>query len=234
MQTRAITFGVAAGAFGAAVWAAIVYFFALEIGWLAWGVGLLVGVAVVFGNEGEKSKAAGTAAAIIAALSVIVGKYTAVQAFASETDEMVAETRQLIQDNDEYVISYLADEVVAEYEMEGRELHWPGDTLPMEAVAETDYPADVWATAEARWDSMGPAGQEEFRAQTATTFEETAAMFQDMLVEEGFRSSFSGIDFLFFGLAVVTAYQIAAGKKEEPATEPVDTTPDGQDTPPNP
>ena len=229
MQTRGITFGVAAGAFGAAAWAAIVYFFALEIGWLAWGVGMLVGVAVLFGNEGQKSKKAGIAAALIAASSVVVGKYAAVRAFASDTDAIIAETRQSIGDNDEYTISYIADDIVVEFSEAGRPLNWPGDTLPMEAVAAVNYPADVWAAAEARWDSMGPAGQEEFRAETAATFEETAAMFQDMMVREGFLSSFGGMDLLFFGLAVVTAYQIAASQKEEPVTEPVETPPGDHD-----
>ncbi len=229
MSTRALSLGVAAGLLGAAVWAAIVYFFQLEIGWLAWGVGLLVGVAVLFGNEGHKTKTAGLLAAIIAALSVVVGKYAAVKAFVADTDSVLAETVEKLDADDEFAVSYIADEVAADMEMNGQTLDWPGDTLPMEPTAQMHYPANVWAVAQARWDSMGPGGQEEYKAQVVNNLQENIALFQDMVVMESFKGSFGGMDLLFFGLAIVTAFQIAGGKTEELATEPAtssDQTPD--------
>ena len=38
--------GLVGGAIGAAIWAGIVYAIHVEIGWLAWGVGALVGLGV--------------------------------------------------------------------------------------------------------------------------------------------------------------------------------------------
>jgi hypothetical protein len=39
--------GAVAGLIGAAIWAAIGYFSGLEIGWIAWGIGMLVGALTV-------------------------------------------------------------------------------------------------------------------------------------------------------------------------------------------
>ena len=46
-----VTFGLIGGAIGAAVWAGVVAVTQYEIGWIAWGVGGLVGYAVAAGNS---------------------------------------------------------------------------------------------------------------------------------------------------------------------------------------
>ena len=82
---------------GAAVWAGIAYFAGYEVGWVAWGIGALVGVAVRFASKpdvsytGDAAEDAirelhaesdqigpGSIAAAIAIVAVLVGKYLAV------------------------------------------------------------------------------------------------------------------------------------------------------------
>jgi hypothetical protein len=53
----ALVGGLVAGAIGAGIWAVIAYFTGFELGWIAWGVGLLVGVGVI----GPRRRACGGA-----------------------------------------------------------------------------------------------------------------------------------------------------------------------------
>lgn len=64
-----------AGALGAAAWAALAIYANFEVGYLAWGIGALVGFATVrFGGFGQPM---GVAAAIISVASIFGGKYLA-------------------------------------------------------------------------------------------------------------------------------------------------------------
>jgi hypothetical protein len=65
------------GALGALVWAAIAYYAQMEIGYVAWGVGALVGFASAFGGGGTTN---GVLCAAIALLSIFAGKMLAVRA----------------------------------------------------------------------------------------------------------------------------------------------------------
>src|SRR5262245_35725197 len=70
--------GVIGGAVGAAVWAAITYFTSREIGWIAWGVGFVVGLGVRVAAGNESGFAPGITAAVLAVFALVVGKYAAV------------------------------------------------------------------------------------------------------------------------------------------------------------
>jgi hypothetical protein len=207
-RLSAVIGGVVGGMIGAGVWAAIAYFASLEVGWIAWGVGLLVGVGVAMGNRGEGSTAAGVMAAVIALLSVAAGKYAAVQLLVPDESELVANSVAALE-NKELLVSYVADGVVVEFEAEGRPVDWPAGSDPQQAAEQADYPADVWAVAQARWDSMPADSQEVFRMQIAANIEASAAAFRDALAQQGFLGSFGLFDIVFFGLAIYTAFKIA-------------------------
>lgn len=207
MRLNAIAGGVIAGAIGAAVWAVIARVTGMEIGWIAWGVGLLVGLGVVMGNKGEGSPVVGVAAAVIAALAVVAGKYTMVQLVLPDADEIVAQALHDL-DNDELVVSYLADEVVAEFEAEGKPVDWPEDIVVATASAETDYPADVWAEAVIRWEAKSADEREAYRAQLKGTVAANADVFRSTIAAAGFTHTFGLMDIVFFGLAVLTAFKI--------------------------
>ena len=66
-----------AGVVGALVWGAIAHFTGYEIGYIAWGIGLAVGYAALKFGDGEGSASTGVTCAIIAAASILAGKYAA-------------------------------------------------------------------------------------------------------------------------------------------------------------
>jgi len=82
MKPLAIVGAVAGGAVGAAVWAVIAWKLDMEIGYVAWGIGFLVGfVAVLCGGSGKVN---GVMCAIVALLSIFGGKVAAAMAIAPE------------------------------------------------------------------------------------------------------------------------------------------------------
>lgn len=205
----AIFGGLIGGAVGAAIWAAVAAFTGYEIGWIAWGIGILVGVGVAIGNKGEGSTAAGVMAAVLAAMSVAGGKYAMVQMILPDESELVSNSIEALQDN-ELVVSYIADDVVAEFEDEGQTLQWPEEAEPYNGAGAADYPGEVWTVAQARWDAMSPVEQEEFKAQLEANIAESAAAFREVLANQGFFYTFGLMDIIFFALAVVTAFKIGS------------------------
>jgi hypothetical protein len=103
-RRRDVSIGLVAGAIGAGIWAVIAYFTGFELGWIAWGVGLLVGVGVAIGNKGEGSVPAGVLAAVLAILSVVGGKYAMVRMVIPDEGELVASTIAALED-EELVVS---------------------------------------------------------------------------------------------------------------------------------
>lgn len=81
--TKAIIGGALFGLIGSTMWASVAYFTNYKIGWLAIGIGFIVGIGIRFMGKGsgEKYKLIGAA---IALLSCIVGDYFTVVAFASK------------------------------------------------------------------------------------------------------------------------------------------------------
>ena len=213
---KTVVLGALAGLVGASVWAGIALFTGYEVGWIAWGIGALVGVAVRFASKREATytgdaaedaireiEAAsdqmgpGVVAAAIAIVSVLVGKYVAVM--------LLIGSLSATDFDDEVLISYVADEVVRQYVAEGRAVNWPEDVDPQFAAAEADYPPDVWAEASQRWEEMS----EDERAQ----FEENTAAMVAAMIEQNragaWLATFSPIDLLWFGLAAWTAFKQA-------------------------
>ncbi len=223
---RAVVGGLIGGAFGALLWAGVVLFTGYEVGWIAWIVGGLVGFGVAAGNAdgGRSSTAAGTLAVVIAAVSILAGKYAGVQAAMPNDDEIVAMFMEGFAE-EEYVVSYVADEVVGEFESQGRPVSWPPGVDPATASTEVEYPADVWAEAQTRWRAFSEAERVAFReAREAEVMENISGSLPEIravMAEGGFLGSFSPIDVIFFGLSMATAFGVGsgAGKTREEIAE---------------
>jgi hypothetical protein len=195
---RAIV-GAAIGALlGALIWAAVAYFTNFEVGWIAWGVGVLAGLGAKLGADGQGGKELGVAAAGIALAGIALGKFAAVSiAVSGALSEGVPE---------EVLISYVADAVAEESLAQGGELAWP--------VRETEvpdrkehYPAGIWSEAERRWGETPEEERQAFRAGIDAGFREHAGEMRTA----GFLHSFSPMDLLFAFLAVSSAFKIAQG-----------------------
>jgi hypothetical protein len=200
---KGATAGLIAAILGALAWAAIVYAARLEIGYLAWGIGGLVGFAVAWGTRGG-----GAAAAVLAVLLTVVsiagGKYLAAQWIVNKDID------QLIQDqptewSEEYTISFMADEVLEARALAGQPA--VGDDFSGEA--ESDYPADVWAEARKRWDAMDQAGRDGYAQGRRDEFDSNLSEIRREAAMAAFTADLGVIDIVFFVLGVATAWQIA-------------------------
>ena len=218
----ALTGGAIAGLVGAAVWAGIAYGTGYEIGWIAWGIGLLVGLGVVVGG-----KSPGVAGAVLAVVitvgSILLGKYATVELLLNK--ELANASADLSKEyTEENYISFLADLIVAEREENGEPVDWPAGVDPSEAMVERDYPADVWREANAKWAELPEERREEFKKAVLEQMQQNIELYVDQMhsqiAQEGFIQSFSGMDLLFFGLAIYTAFQaaISGGSNEGEGT----------------
>jgi hypothetical protein len=75
---RWLAAGSIGGLVGAFIWATIIYFAQAEVGYIAWGIGFLVGICIRF-SAGEDQEGAfpGGVAILISAASILFGKYLA-------------------------------------------------------------------------------------------------------------------------------------------------------------
>jgi hypothetical protein len=209
---KGIVAGILCGVAGAVLWGVIAAFTGYEIGWIAWGIGALVGAGIAWGMDG--GTVPGVLAVVISILAILGGKFVALEmVVGKELKNANSGLSSLIETNEEYVISWLADEIVIKMEEQGVTVQWPGGEAPETPQAEADYPRDVWAKAKWAWEGMSDEEKQEFKKvvheQALKNVNEMAASYR----EEGFLASFGAIDVIFFLLAIVTAYKI--GSKSE-------------------
>jgi hypothetical protein len=69
--------GLAAAVAGGGVWGLIVRWSDYEIGFAAWGIGFIVGTAVVFGAQGRRGLPLQLIAVVLALAGIVLGKYLA-------------------------------------------------------------------------------------------------------------------------------------------------------------
>jgi hypothetical protein len=69
--------GLAAAIVGGIVWGLIVRWTDYEIGFAAWGIGFIVGTAVVFGAQGGRGTPFQILAVVLALAGIVIGKYLA-------------------------------------------------------------------------------------------------------------------------------------------------------------
>ena len=200
--------GSVGGLVGAAIWAAITYTTNYEIGWIAWGIGFLVGVFVRFAaGEAQEGLAPGLTAAIIAILAVLGGKYAAVHMLVSQHLGSVAEVTIT---EEQMIVSY-ADEIIEEREAKGQKVVLPGGKTIEMASSQADYPPAIWRQAAAKWNKLSA---DDKAKQLAVEQASTNALMAGMVGavrKEAFTESFSPFDALWFFLAAATAFKLGSG-----------------------
>ena len=208
---KAIIAGVIAGIVGAAVWAGISYFASVEIGWIAIGVGALVGFAVsAAAGEENLGYRSGTLAVVIACLAIVGGKWATVEFAAIKAkgeSEMYVFT-------DEDCKVYIADATFWEWTNQGRQVNFPSGSNNMTASTQAAYPRDLWREAESQWGAMDGEEQEAFR--TSCSEENHAYWLEDLSdkKKEAFVGSFGLLDIVFFLFAIVAAFKIGANVQQ--------------------
>lgn len=193
----AVVAGALAALVGAGIWTAIVVITDYEIGWIAWGIGALVGIAMSRFTP-ERSVKLGVIAAVIAVVGLAIGKVATVRVLVPTIG------RDLIMESPEFLVQAFA------HDMRAKERFSPELSIQLAGLSTTDSLPEPLATkvleeAQARMDNAPP----EERARVATMFTQTILGAVDLTGQ--FTASLSLFDFLWFGLALATAFKIMRG-----------------------
>lgn len=202
----AVAAGLVAAVVGGGLWAATVVFLNLEVGWVAWGIGLLVGGAMGLVTR-SRSRRLAVVAAVLALVGLGAGKAIA---FAGSTGAVAEE---ILADTD-YMRGVTAWQLFEDGEL-APETH--AGIVAMETSGDTLSDAlwlDMLKQAESRLAGSTDA-EREARAERAA-----AGMIRSMGLVAGVRAQLTIFDALWMLLAVVTAFRMM----DTPATAPVPVT----------
>ncbi len=199
----ALAAGLAAALVAGGIWAALVFVTNMEIGFVAWGVGLLVGLAMSRVTA-ERSQQLAYIAAALAILGLAAGKVFIV----AGSSGMVA--REL-EENEEMLRGAVAWQMYEERTLEAQTLEQvdavqaAGDTLSDALWGE------MLAQAGGRIAQMSPDEKHEVALVVADGALQGVGMLGGVLAQ------LSLYDLLWLFLAVGTAYRMLAPGKEQPA-----------------
>lgn len=212
---KGVVLGVFAGAASAVIWAAISYSVNFEIGFVAWGVGALVGAAMGYGAATQANNGTGLVAVVIAVASILIGKYSAVQldvrSTRPTTQQYVANYRNEIQNSDRKIIASIAGGIVHEKTLAGEELEFPEVEFAKDTVIGPEhFPKGIWDQAQAKWDSFDDQEKLAYRKKLiiriSQLYEQDLARYK----QHQFARSFGLFDIVFFMLAMFTAYRLGS------------------------
>jgi phosphate/sulfate permease len=205
--------GLTAGVVGAIVWAFITYQAGWELGIIAWLIGAAVGGAALLVSDRTRNVARGIIAVAIAAISIISGKFAVEVLYWQDfTESYNADLRQAIDHDTDFAISFVADDAYAEDPDLWKDLDWPYE-IGAVGNAREDYPPELWTLATERWDAMSDAEQEAYKDDAyAISY---IAEDSYTLALDNFRDAFTLFDLLWFGLAMFSAYRLAAGTNDD-------------------
>lgn len=208
---RALLGGVLGGILGAAVWAAIAYFLHLQIGWLAWGIGALAGGGslVLIGGKDNATPATGGAAVLAAVLCVLLGKFGAVYFALGNFQSQIA-TQLVAAVDDEYMVARMVEERVEELTAAGKSLEFRHGKNKDTAEELNDYPLALVNECRTKWQATPKEEREAKIADTKATLELVANSSTAAFSFSYFWGTFTIFDILWFTLASVTAYKLAA------------------------
>ena len=199
----ALAAGLVAALLGGVIWAAIGIYGNLEVGWVAWGIGVLVGGAMM-----QATPARGRTLAVVAASLALVGLVSGkAMTFAGSAGAMAEE---MVAD-DEYMRGMTA------WRMYGAGEH---EAAVQAEVADTEARGDtlsdaVWASMLAGADARLSGMTAEERLSMAR--EVAGGVIRDVGLVGGVRAQLSGFDLLWLLLALATAFRMMDTPKVEPA-----------------
>lgn len=219
MNVRALIGSLLAGAIGAAIWAAIAYYTDREIGWVAWGVGGLVGLGAFVGGRADANAGTGVLAAVVALASIATGKFIVVDIISNSVFKQVHESaektlNEMFKDDTGFKI-HMAHQLVEVAVGDGKSLAWPKDMSDEDAEKPEDFPKEIWKDVETRWNGMSSDARKQYcedtRVATREAFHSGVDMVSGQAKVDFFLHSFGAWDLLWGFLAVSTAFRVGSG-----------------------
>lgn len=194
--------GLVAALIGGAAWAAIAIFGNLEVGWVAWGIGILVGGAMALTTP-QRSRKLAVLAAMLALVGLAAGK---AMTFAGSAGPIAEE----IMADAGYMQGVTAWRMYSEGQLSP---DVQGAVAAIEAAGDTLTDA-LWAQMLAEADARLAVTSEEDRR--ALAGETAGRMIRQMGLVEGVKAQLSAFDFLWIALAIATAGRMMDAPKPEP------------------
>lgn len=145
--------GMIGGLIGAIAWAAVTHATQMELGLVAWLVGVLAGITVRAVSNDDLGSTSGAAALVAAIVCIVIGKLGVSYLTVRNLNAMSVGADE--------ATSTIARLVARERERAGQPVQWPAGVHPLDAWDARDYPPDIWAEAEARWNAY-PATQQDY------------------------------------------------------------------------
>lgn len=202
-------------AVGGAVWIAIGYYTNYEVGYIAWGIGLLAGIGVRSAAGKVEGVGPGAAAVVAAVAIVAVSKFAVVH---FQVDKIMNEAfaeGENFEPSEEQRIAGIAYEMAQQQEEQGQPLNWPAGKTLETAETKADFPEEVWAQAKARWDETTPEQRQQQLVEQRQAMRDLQGALKVQIRDQVFKGSFSGFDLLWFGLAAFTAFKVGSGTANE-------------------
>lgn len=148
----------------------------------------------------------GVAAAVIAVLAILAGKYGTVHAL---TQQLLAKN-PMREVTDEFLQLSLASSIVDEWTESGHAMTWPQGKSIDTAEKQEDFPPEVWKETMKRWDDTPGEKREEVRSLMKHDMEAARANIASSVKWDAFKSSFDFMDVIFIGLALLSSFRIGS------------------------
>jgi hypothetical protein len=210
-----VLFGFIGGLIGAGIWAVISYGTGSEIGWIAWGIGFLVGFGVRLGaQEQHHGVVPGAVAVGIALMAIVLGKYMAVRMIINKEMSKLGLDQASQRVDVESIKLDIADEIVLEYEAKKKKINWQKSKLPKnfgDKPFADEFPPEIWKEANRRYEKLTPAEKEVRIAASQKSLTALVEMTRGKAMDRGFAASFGPFDALWFLLASLTAFRVGSG-----------------------
>lgn len=216
-EGRTLLVGAVAAVLGGAVWAMIVIFTHYEVGWVAWGVGALVGFAMARVTE-ARSRPLAIGASGLAVVGLLVGKWLIFEVDGPR--QLAAEIQKAPRGVEQAAWILMAEAGEAPPELLAEVEATPEDET---LAAETEHA--IYAFVEQRVGPLDDAARDSIAGAFATL------VMARVPLAEKVKASFSPWDALWFLLAVITAARFMdARKTPEPEAAPHEPPVEGEET----
>ena len=216
---KALAAAAVAALVGAWLWKFVAVTFEYELAFIAWGIGGLIGF--VAASMGGRGLVTGVLCALLAAGSILGGKYMAVDAFRTDLVEMLSNGGELGLDGFDEELADVMDEMKADarvFASLGQD-----ESSLRKFMIDHDYSVAYapQAVSEEELEVFREFEQPNLLwiAQNNPTYQEwmqhSMGIIEDISVVDTIKTSFGIFDLLFLFLGVVTAFRLGSGGEYE-------------------
>lgn len=200
--------GIIGGLIGGTIWALIAYYAHYEIGWIAWGIGALVGFGMAVGSGGNGGAAGGGIAIIIALSSIVGGKY-----FASHLMVQHEVNKIKLVVTDEMMIMTQLEAGAAKLEGEGKKVAYKNGKNADTAETPADYPDWMVKQVKDYYEGLNDSERASLKKELQDSMEASVSGVASKVRSEAFSESFGAMDILFGVLAILTAWRVGSSDR---------------------